>query len=77
MRYQFGTGTEQQEYTETIPVSCDVNYGIQAQSYGFLTEKNQFLEKRLQIPELNSGYRAVYWLQGQDEPKLAEDEHGC
>ena len=77
MRYQFGTGTEQQEYTETIPVSCGMRYGTQAQSYGFLTEKNQFLEKRLQIPELNSGYRAVYWLQGQDEPKLAEDEHGC
>ncbi len=45
--------------------------------YGFLTEENRKQAKRLQIPELNSGMDAVYWLCGQEVTRLVSDDKGC
>lgn len=44
--------------------------------YGFLTEENRPLARRLTIPELNSGFDVVYWGQGQKLTRLAADDSG-
>lgn len=44
--------------------------------YGFLTEENRPLARRLTIPELNSGFDVVYWGQGQKLTRLTADDGG-
>lgn len=44
--------------------------------YGFLTEANRQMARRLTIPELNSGFDAVYWGQGQKLTRLTADGSG-
>ena len=46
-------------------------------SYGFLTEENRRKEKRLRIPELNSGFDTVYWYGGETITEIAVCENGC
>lgn len=56
----------------------DAHSGMQAAlQYGFLTEKNRNCNKRLQIPELNSGYDTVYWYRGKELTCLKQDQNGC
>ncbi len=75
MKYQFTQSAAEGTY-----VSPQQLYQITPEksfSYGFLTEENRKTEKRLQIPELNSGYDAVYWYRGQSITKIMQDGDGC
>lgn len=45
-------------------------------AYGFLTEAARRADKRLQIPELNSGFEPVYWYGDRDITKICQDEYG-
>lgn len=79
MRYRFDGGRE-----EAIYVSPEQRYKAgeperkgKEPKYGFLTEENRRQEKRLQIPELNSGFDTVYWYRAQNITQIRADEHGC
>lgn len=78
MKYRFDHPKEDGRY-----VLAEERYQIlpennaQSVSYGFLTEENRRLEKRLQISELNSGMDTVYWYQGADITSIQQDENGC
>ncbi len=45
--------------------------------YGFLTEANRKQEKRLSIPELNSGFDVYYWFYGMEITKIEKGACGC
>ena len=65
---------------ETIYVTPEQLYGEENGSspdYGFLTEKNRNQIKRLQIPEINSGFNTVYWHRSAEITELAADRYGC
>ncbi|MDO5424983.1 MAG: rhamnogalacturonan acetylesterase [Eubacteriales bacterium] len=70
MRYVFGSLTE-----GDVRVLADDRYG--AKPYGFLTEECREWDRRLRLPEINSGFEPVYWSQGQTLTKIEEDENGC
>lgn len=74
MKYQFN-----QPVGEDMYVPSEKLYQISdgKMEYGFLTEENRQAEKRLQIPELNSGMDTVYWYRGQNITKLVSDDMGC
>jgi lysophospholipase L1-like esterase len=66
-----------------IKVSAQTLYGMSDvdgnsnTSYGFLTEKNRRAQKRLQIPELNSGFDTVYWYRENNITQIKSDADGC
>lgn len=78
MKYRFDHSIEDGRY-----VPAEQRYQIlpenneQTVSFGFLTEENRRLEKRLQISELNSGMDTVYWYHGTDITSIQQDERGC
>ena len=43
---------------------------------GFLTERNRNASRRLQIPELNSGFDTAYWYAGTEITEITGDEYG-
>lgn len=45
--------------------------------YGFVTEKNRNLQKLLQIPEINSGFKPVPWYQNTELTIVQKDSCGC
>ncbi len=72
MKYQFNRPAEDNyvDAANLYQIADDVRCG-------FLTEENRTQAKRLQIPELNSGMDAVYWLRGQAVSRLVSDDRGC
>lgn len=70
MRYTFGGSA-----TGDGKVLPEDRYGVQP--YGFFTEECTVLEKRLEIPELNSGFEKIYWCRNQKLSHIEADENGC
>lgn len=66
---------------ETIYVAPERLYGEKTKDsgsdYGFLLEKNRNQQKKLQIPEINSGLDTVYWYRGAEITHVASDQYGC
>lgn len=73
VHYSFCESTEQKG---SIRVKKADRYDS-SHSWGFLTEENRAEEKRLQIPEINSGYDTVYWFRGMQITEIEEDTYGC
>lgn len=75
LHFQFGNEAYAKE-APVITVTQPLPYTAE-QGWGFVTEKIRREQELLRLPELNSGFEAVWWYQDEDITQLEMREEGC